>query len=150
MYFIVNVFPVPVFPYINKFEGKSFFRTGARMLAVCSICSSLCSISSGIYPDCKTSFLINKDSFRRELFPNMIDRATELADEKRVALIKAAQREMALQLNAEIERLKVLKKLNDHVSEEEIQALMTQRDNLKAAIKTARLRCEAIRLVWKK
>ena len=94
--------------------------------------------------------LINKDAFRRELFPDMINRATEFADEKRVVLIKAARRSMTQHLNAEIDRLKALKKLNDHISQEEIEALITQRNELDAAIKTARLRCEAIRLVWKK
>jgi ATP-dependent helicase HepA len=53
------------------------------------------------------------------------------------------------QLDDEISRLKDLAAMNDHVRPEEIEALVTRELELAAAIKSARVRIDAVRLVWK-
>ena len=41
VYFIVNVFPVPVLPYKKTFDGLSPFKAGAKIFAISLVCSSL-------------------------------------------------------------------------------------------------------------
>ena len=48
VYFVVTVFPVPVFPYMNKFDGFSNLNDDANISATWFICSSLCCNSSGV------------------------------------------------------------------------------------------------------
>lgn len=54
---------------------------------------------------------------------------------------------MAAQLQDEIERLEALSEVNDHVTPEELAALRTQKDELHAAIASARLRMDALKLI---
>jgi ATP-dependent helicase HepA len=52
-------------------------------------------------------------------------------------------------MGAEIDRLKDLAELNDHVRPEEIAALEQRTARLAEAIAGARVRIDAVRLVWK-
>jgi ATP-dependent helicase HepA len=56
---------------------------------------------------------------------------------------------MEAQLDGEIERLEDLRQLNDHVRPEEIAAVAQQKTALSAALTTAPLRLDALRLVWR-
>ncbi|MBT3191818.1 MAG: hypothetical protein HN341_04620, partial [Verrucomicrobia bacterium] len=58
-----------------------------------------------------------------------------------------ARERMLRALNAEINRLRALQKVNDHVRVEEIEAAEEQVVALATAIDDARLRLDAIRLV---
>ena len=49
----------------------------------------------------------------------------------------------------EIDRLKNLRKLNDHVRPEEIKLAQEQLAKLAKTINKARIRLDAIRLIWK-
>jgi ATP-dependent helicase HepA len=49
----------------------------------------------------------------------------------------------------EIDRLKNLRKLNDHVRPEEIKLAQEQLAKLAETINKARIRLDAIRLIWK-
>ena len=56
---------------------------------------------------------------------------------------------MHAQLDDEITRLKDLAAMNDHIRPEEIDALVAREQEIAAAIRNARVRVDAIRLVWK-
>ncbi|MCB1225234.1 MAG: RNA polymerase-associated protein RapA [Verrucomicrobiales bacterium] len=96
----------------------------------------------------KIDALIDQTQVKQVLLPRMIERNTRLADRRRETLIAEATATMETQLNEEIERLRDLEKINDHVSPEEITALEIQRDRLREVFQSAHLRLDAIRLVW--
>ena len=79
----------------------------------------------------------------------MLDQLEELAKVEMKTVVSKAKREMRKQLKAEISRLKDLAKENAHISEHEIAALEEHRDALEDAIVTARLRPDAVRMIWK-
>jgi RNA polymerase recycling family C-terminal len=56
---------------------------------------------------------------------------------------------MNAELDDEIECLKDLAEVNDHVRPEEIAAMVERRTELAAAIAGARVRIDAVRLIWK-
>ena len=49
----------------------------------------------------------------------------------------------------EIERLEDLREINDHVRPEEIAAVRQQKTDLQSALASARLRLDALRLIWR-
>ncbi|MFN2377311.1 MAG: hypothetical protein ABR538_12295 [Candidatus Binatia bacterium] len=78
----------------------------------------------------------------------MSSRCDELAEERAAVLRRAARSAMDAQLAAELERLSALAAVNSHVTPEEADALRRERDELALTIDTARLRPDALRLVW--
>jgi ATP-dependent helicase HepA len=52
-------------------------------------------------------------------------------------------------LRHEIERLRDLQRVNDHVREDEITVLETQAAELAARIEEAPLRLDSVRLIWR-
>jgi ATP-dependent helicase HepA len=52
-------------------------------------------------------------------------------------------------LGHEVQRLEMLRRVNDHVRPEEIQLARAQQTELATAIKQSRIRLEAVRLIWK-
>ncbi len=75
-------------------------------------------------------------------------RADELAETRAAEVRRAARERMDDQLGAELQRLAALAAVNDSVSPEEAETLAAARDELAAAIEGARLRPDALRLVW--
>jgi ATP-dependent helicase HepA len=53
------------------------------------------------------------------------------------------------QLQGEIERLEVLREINDHVRPAEIEAARQQKSELQAALAGSRLRLDAVRLIMR-
>lgn len=93
--------------------------------------------------------LLRNEAVKRKVLPLMLERARELGTEKSRALVQDALAAMHARLGDEILRLKDLAEVNDHVGPEEIAAIEQQKSELAAAISGARVRIDAVRLIWK-
>ena len=93
--------------------------------------------------------LLDKPVVKTTLLPKMLEQLEELAKVEMKSVISKAKREMRKQLKAEITRLRYLALENPNISEGEIAALEEHRDTLEEAIVSARLRPDAIRMIWK-
>lgn len=92
--------------------------------------------------------LLGQEKFRREMLPMMLDACRGIAAEEMGLLVDRAMAECETKLGGEIDRLVSLGEINDHVSAEEIAALRGQRDALRHAIARARLRLDAVRVIF--
>jgi ATP-dependent helicase HepA len=91
--------------------------------------------------------ILDHPRFKQELFPRMLDKCAEAA-EKNVAEI--VSNGLAMKTSAflrEVLRLKELKKVNKNIRDEEIQSLEKEGELLDQAIRSARLRLDALRLI---
>lgn len=86
---------------------------------------------------------------RDKVLPAMLDRARAIAAGKAAALTEGAGRAAAAKLDAEITRLTALGELNDHIDTAEIEALRAHQSALAAAIGSAQMRLDAVRLIRK-
>jgi len=77
----------------------------------------------------------------------LIGKAQELATARLVEVQQQAQELMQQKLNAQIERLQALQKLNPSVRPEEIAYLQQQQQELTDYISKARLKFDALRVV---
>lgn len=93
--------------------------------------------------------LLKNEAVKRKVLPIMLDRARELGTAKSQPIIAAALAAMHAELATEISRIRDLAEVNDHVRPEEITALESRRTQLADAIASARVRLDAVRLVWK-
>ncbi|HBI36910.1 MAG TPA: RNA polymerase-associated protein RapA [Spirochaetia bacterium] len=80
----------------------------------------------------------------------MIEKSKEKAENKMTSIIETALSTMRITLEAEISRLKYLKHCNNSIRDEEIKHGENELHELEIYIKNARLRLDAIRLIWKK
>jgi ATP-dependent helicase HepA len=90
---------------------------------------------------------LERPGFNAGLLKRMIETATLRAELRSRDLKSAAEEKAATQLNADVQRLLDLQKLNDHVRPEEIALVREQLDQTRHAIGHARLRLDAVRLV---
>jgi hypothetical protein len=79
----------------------------------------------------------------------MLEKARALATAKSRAVIANALASMRAEMAAEIARLRDLAEVNDHIKPEEITALAERETEVAAAIENARVRLDAVRLIWK-
>ncbi len=93
--------------------------------------------------------LLDRAVVKKKLLPAMLAKAQALAEDRMKNIVAAASATMESQLQDEIERLEDLREINDHVRPEEIAAAQTQKAEMQAALATARLRLDAVRLVWR-
>ncbi|MEI6712736.1 MAG: helicase-related protein [Verrucomicrobiota bacterium] len=91
--------------------------------------------------------LLDKGAIKKKLLPAMFEKSQTLGAEKMAALVIEATAEMDTQLQKEIERLEDLRAINDHVSQAEIDARHQEKESLRTALASARLRLDAIRLI---
>ena len=84
---------------------------------------------------------------KKKLLPAMLEKAQAIAEERMSALIAAATERMNSQLWNELGRLEALREVNDHVRPEEMAALREHQEALQAALSSARVRLDALRLV---
>jgi ATP-dependent helicase HepA len=82
------------------------------------------------------------------ILEKMLASAETSAGRRADLLRRRAEMIMRRQLDAELDRLKALAEVNDHVHPDEERALIAERDALAAAISSARMRPDALRLVW--
>lgn len=93
--------------------------------------------------------LLDKPVVKGTLLPQMLEQLEGLAKVEMKSVISKAKRDMRKQLKAEINRLKDLAVENPNISDTEIEALEEHRDILEDAIVNARLRPDAVRMIWK-
>lgn len=94
--------------------------------------------------------ILDKVPVKRDLLPSMIEAAQKVATAQMAGLVESALSSMETQLEGEIERLEDLRAMNDHVRADEIDGLNAQRKALGDALRGARLRLDAVRLIWRK
>lgn len=93
--------------------------------------------------------LLDRGAVRKKVVPDMLKKANSLAASKTGDLAAAAIDIMETQLREEIERLEDLRLINDHVRPEEIEAAKQQKQALSEAMRSARPRLDAVRLIWR-
>jgi ATP-dependent helicase HepA len=93
--------------------------------------------------------LLDRSAVKKKLLPAMLAKTQAIAAERMKEFVEKANTTMAEQLKEEIERLEDLRSINDHIRPEEIAALRAQEEGLKAAIASARLRLDALRLIFR-
>ena len=94
--------------------------------------------------------LLEKGVVRKKLLPTMLAEAEKLAGETMKQSVADAETAMNRQLSEEIERLEDLAQVNPHVTPQEIEAMKLQRESLATAITGARLRLDALRLIFRR
>jgi ATP-dependent helicase HepA len=93
--------------------------------------------------------LIENPRVAEQTLPAMFQAADALAETRAAELRKAALEEMNHLLGHEVERLKTLAMVNDHVRPQEIKLAQEQQEELAAVLKQSRLRLDSVRLIWK-
>ena len=93
--------------------------------------------------------LLDRPVVKKKLLPTMLEKAQALAEARMQNIVAAASASLEAQLQDEIERLEDLRQINDHVRPEEIAAAQKQKADMQAALATARLRLDAVRLIWR-
>ena len=93
--------------------------------------------------------LLARPELTRTLLPKMLARATALAEEAVPALVQRAVAAMEAELDHEVERLVALQAVNRHVRPEEIALATEERAALGKHLRAARLRLDAVRIVWR-
>lgn len=95
------------------------------------------------------SKLLDNGPFRKKLMPSMLKKANAIAAARMKDIVATAAQQMTAQLDAEIERLEDLARINNHVRPEEAAALRLEQQELLKAINGAQLRLDVLRLVLK-
>jgi ATP-dependent helicase HepA len=93
--------------------------------------------------------LLDRGAVKKKLLPAMLQRAEALAEERMQGLVLKAVGAMDSQLQDEIERLVDLAQLNDHVPPDEIEGLKREQAALRQALTDARVRLDAVRLIFR-
>ena len=93
--------------------------------------------------------LMRNEAVKRKFLPAMLEKTRALATAKSHAVIADALASMHAEMAAEITRLQNLSEVNDHIQPEEIAALEERESQLAAVIQNARVRLDAVRLIWK-
>lgn len=77
----------------------------------------------------------------------MVEMSEQLALSQKPRLITAARKEIVETLEPEIDRLQALKAHNPNVRDEEINFFLSQRDGINAALESANVRLDALRII---
>ena len=93
--------------------------------------------------------LLDNGKIKQKLLPLMLEKSKQHAKERAAAISQTAAEKMQAVVRREVERLQDLRKVNDHIREDEITLLETQINDLQAAIKEAPVRLDAVRLIWR-
>ena len=91
--------------------------------------------------------LLDRGPIRKRVLPLMVEKAKELAVERLKEVVSRSVIEMDGVLGIEIERLRGLQRMNDHVRPEEVTALEVQREALRTVLTAAGTRVDALRLL---
>lgn len=102
----------------------------------------------GRLTDGKSSGLLERRELTHTLIPSMHDHSETLADQQSETIRSAAIETMHATLDREIDRLQALRRINDHVRDDEITELVTQRDELEHHLTAATARLDCVRVIW--
>lgn len=84
---------------------------------------------------------------QRDTVERLVDRAEALADVQHQELVERASAQFHADMDEEIERLKALRKVNPLVRDSEITALESQKHNGSEALRQAKVRLDALRVL---
>ena len=93
--------------------------------------------------------LLDRGAVKKKLLPAMFTHVQTLAAARMAAMVAGATAAMNTQLQSEIARLESLREHNDHIKPEEISGLRAQQEQLAAALASAHLRTDALRLIFR-
>jgi ATP-dependent helicase HepA len=93
--------------------------------------------------------LIDNPDISRKLLPNMIKSGTQSAETTLNEVVAKSLESMNQLLGHEVHRLTTLRQVNENVRQDEVDIAISQQSELAAVIGSARLRLDAIRLIWK-
>ncbi len=93
--------------------------------------------------------LIRNEKVKRVILPTLLDKARALGTAKSLTIVEDAMKLMRHEMATEIARLRDLAEVNDHIKPEEITALEDREAELATVIQNARVRLDAVRLIWK-
>ncbi len=93
--------------------------------------------------------LLENADIARRILPAMIEAANKLAETQATTLRQSALDTMNQLLGHEVQRLQMLKQVNDHIRPQEIELAKTQQAELARSLQAARLRLDSLRLIWK-
>ena len=93
--------------------------------------------------------LMRNEAVKRKFLPAMLEKTRALGTLKSRAVIEDARARMHAEMAAETTRLRDLAEVNDHIKPQEILALEGRESELAAVIQNARVRLDAVRLIWK-
>jgi len=93
--------------------------------------------------------LVARADVRDTLLPRLLDRTRTLAGQRVPVITAGARDDMHARLRHEVSRLRALQKVNRLVRDEEIARLIDEEEALDRAIGGARLRLDAVRLVYR-
>jgi len=93
--------------------------------------------------------LIEHPDIARRTLPAMLEHAAKSAETRAAALRQSALTEMNQLLGREVQRLRNLQRVNDHVRPEEIELAARQQAELTTVLEQSRLRLDSLRLIWK-
>lgn len=91
--------------------------------------------------------LLENETLVETIIPNMIDAATEIAEDLGSIEISNGLRKMNRTLDHEIARLKSLQQKNDNIRQEEIALALAEQAELERLIQEANLRLDAVQLI---
>ena len=93
--------------------------------------------------------LIRNEQVKRKFLPEMLEHVRVLGDAESKMVIEEARLAMHHQMADEINRLRDLAEVNDHVKRGDITLLEERESALALVIANARVRLDAVRLIWK-
>ncbi len=93
--------------------------------------------------------LIDNPDVTQNVLPGMVRASHKIAEKRARTIVSQRLQAMTHVLDHEINRLQTLQKVNHHIRPQEIELAEHQRQELAKAIQEARVRLDAVRLVWK-
>jgi ATP-dependent helicase HepA len=106
-------------------------------------------LASAVFEKGDVFRLLDRGAVKKKLLPAMLAKAQSIAAEKMETLVAAARESMTARLQDEIDRLQDLAEINDHIRPAEIEAARGQLAALTEALGSARLRVDALRLIFR-
>lgn len=93
--------------------------------------------------------LLGNEMLKQKLIPAMMDKCEKLAEAKMAVIAEEGAVRIQEIMGAELSRLEDLAEINTAVSSKEIDQLKSQIGELEAAVKSARVRLDSLKLVWR-
>ena len=94
--------------------------------------------------------LLDDERLRCDLLPAMLERSMKFAEEVARDEEQAALDRIHVRIGGEIRRLRYLREINDHISDDEVEAMESLLNNQVEAIRRARLRLDSLCLIFSK